>query len=189
MKALKVLATLVVPAVVLMACSSTPDKPASTTATSAAKSADDKDATAKPSADSGKAATTPIAAPAESKPETKTAKDAAAALKNVIYFDYDKSEIKAEFRDVVSAHAAFLAKNATSTVTIEGHCDERGTREYNIALGDRRANAVRQMLMLQGVSSKQISTISYGEERPVAMGHDEASWSQNRRAVFIYVNK
>ena len=74
-------------------------------------------------------------------------------------------------------------------MSIEGHADERGTREYNIGLGDRRANAVRQLLVLQGASSGQVDTISYGEERPAALGHDESSWSQNRRAEIVYTSR
>ena len=84
------------------------------------------------------------------------------------------------------AHGNYLAQNSSVMVTIEGHCDERGSREYNIGLGERRANAVRQILLAQGVMPDQITTISYGEEQPVALGSDEVSWAQNRRAVFVY---
>ncbi|MCG8428470.1 MAG: peptidoglycan-associated lipoprotein Pal [Chromatiales bacterium] len=104
----------------------------------------------------------------------------------VIYFDYDISEVRADFRDVVSAHGDFLAANPSATVTLEGHCDERGSREYNIALGERRANAVKRMLMAQGAAESQIITVSYGEERPAAIGSSEMDWAQNRRAVFAY---
>jgi peptidoglycan-associated lipoprotein len=106
-----------------------------------------------------------------------------------IYFNFDQYDIKDEFRNVLTAHAEYLASNPTATVTIEGHTDERGTREYNIALGDKRANAVRQILILQGASASQISTISYGEERPVAMGHNEIAWAQNRRAELVYTSR
>ncbi|MCP4992770.1 MAG: peptidoglycan-associated lipoprotein Pal [Gammaproteobacteria bacterium] len=104
----------------------------------------------------------------------------------VIYFDYDIADVREDFRDAVIAHGEYLATNPAVTVTIEGHADERGSREYNIGLGERRANAVTAMLMAQGVSQDQITTISYGEERPEAMGSNEDSWSQNRRAVFLY---
>ncbi|MCP3662192.1 MAG: peptidoglycan-associated lipoprotein Pal [Gammaproteobacteria bacterium] len=104
----------------------------------------------------------------------------------VIYFEYDIADVREDFRDVVVAHGEYLATNPAVTVTIEGHADERGSREYNIGLGERRANAVTAMLMAQGVSQDQITTISYGEERPEAMGSNEDSWSQNRRAVFLY---
>jgi peptidoglycan-associated lipoprotein len=106
--------------------------------------------------------------------------------KRVIYFDFDKSDIKDEFRDILQAHAEYLASHPNVHVTLEGHCDERGTREYNIALGERRAKAVKRMLTLQGVAASQIETVSYGEERPAALGHDESAWALNRRVEFIY---
>lgn len=104
----------------------------------------------------------------------------------VIYFDFDKSEIKPEYREVLNAHAEYLATHPDVHVTIEGHADERGTREYNMALGERRANAVKRLLVLQGVADDQIRVISYGEERPVALGHNEEAWALNRRAVIDY---
>lgn len=107
--------------------------------------------------------------------------------KRVIYFDFDKSDIKDEFRDILNAHAEYLASHPSVNVTIEGHTDERGTREYNIALGERRANAVKRMMTLQGVSASQIRVISYGEERPAALGHDERAWALNRRAIIDYL--
>ena len=106
--------------------------------------------------------------------------------KRVVYFDFDKSDIKDDFRAVIQAHAEYLANNANASVTLEGHADERGTREYNIALGERRANAVQRMLTLQGAAASQIRVVSYGEERPAALGHDEESWALNRRVEFIY---
>lgn len=106
--------------------------------------------------------------------------------KRVIYFDFDQSSIKSDYRAVIQAHAEYLANNSNVSVTLEGHGDERGTREYNIALGERRANAVQRMLTLQGASASQIRVVSYGEERPAALGHDEDAWALNRRAEFIY---
>lgn len=103
-----------------------------------------------------------------------------------IYFDFDKSEIPPDAVDILRAHAAYLVANPSVTVVVEGHCDERGSREYNIGLGERRANAVKQFLEAEGVDAAQINTISYGEERPDMLGHDEASWSKNRRAVLVY---
>ena len=103
-----------------------------------------------------------------------------------VYFDFDKSNIRSEFVDVLRAHAAYLISNPNLSISIEGHADERGSREYNIALGERRAMAVRRFLEAEGVNGSQLSTISYGEERPVALGHDEASWAQNRRGVLVY---
>ena len=83
-------------------------------------------------------------------------------------------------------HADFLRANRNRSIMVEGHCDERGTREYNLALGERRSNAVRSFLMSDGVRDGQIETVSYGEERPVDVGHDESAWSKNRRAELIY---
>jgi len=103
-----------------------------------------------------------------------------------IFFDYDESQIRPDHRDVVIAHGQYLATNPTVTITVEGHADERGSREYNIALGERRANAVRSLMMAQGASESQIHTVSYGEERPLMLGADESAWSQNRRAELIY---
>ncbi len=103
-----------------------------------------------------------------------------------IYFDYDSSKVKEEYLDILTAHGEYLAEHPEQAVRIEGHTDERGSREYNIALGDRRAQAVKRLIMFHGVSTDQITTVSYGEERPVAMGHDEAAWSENRRVELIY---
>ena len=105
-----------------------------------------------------------------------------------IYFDYDSSEIRADFNDMLRAHAQQLARNANMRVRLEGHADERGSREYNIALGERRAQAVRQVLQLQGASSTQLSTVSYGEERPAELGHDDTAWAKNRRVELVYAN-
>jgi peptidoglycan-associated lipoprotein len=103
-----------------------------------------------------------------------------------IYFDFDRDSIRSEYIEVLRAHARYLIQNASVAVLIEGHADERGSREYNIGLGERRANAVKRFLEAEGVDSVQVNTISYGEERPVAFGNDEASWAENRRAVLVY---
>ncbi len=104
----------------------------------------------------------------------------------VIYFDFDQSTIRAEFVDIINAHGRYLARNKDKRVRLEGHADERGSREYNIGLGERRAQAVRRMLKLQGVGDTQIATVSYGEERPAVEGHNEAAWAKNRRVVIVY---
>jgi len=104
----------------------------------------------------------------------------------IVYFEFDRSEIKPEFVTQLEAHARFLVANPTVKVRLEGHCDERGTREYNIGLGDRRAQAVRRLMMFQGVGAAQIVSVSYGEERPAADGHDDGAWSQNRRVELVY---
>ena len=109
--------------------------------------------------------------------------------KRVVYFDFDSDVVKDEFTSIIEAHAAYLADHPGARVTLEGHADERGTREYNMALGERRAKAVRQFLMLQGASANQLEVISYGEERPVALGHDEDSWRLNRRVELVYTNR
>jgi peptidoglycan-associated lipoprotein len=112
----------------------------------------------------------------------------AGELTNIIYFDFDSSEVRADFTDVVARHALILANDPAVRVRLEGHADERGSREYNIGLGERRAQSVRRMLMIQGASASQIATVSFGEERPVALGSDEDSWAQNRRVEIKYTN-
>jgi len=107
--------------------------------------------------------------------------------KRVIYFDFDKSDIRADSQSVVAAHAAYLAKNPSQKVRLEGHADERGSREYNIGLGERRGQAVRRALMLQGVAEAQLSTVSYGEERPAVAGSDEQAYALNRRVEIVYL--
>ena len=109
------------------------------------------------------------------------------ALTMVIYFDFDSNEVHPDDQVVVEAHAQFLTREGNAEVVLEGHADERGSREYNVALGERRANTVGDMLRLLGVSDHQIRTVSYGEERPAALGHAEESWSRNRRVEFSYV--
>ena len=104
----------------------------------------------------------------------------------IIYFDYDRAEIKPEFVAIVTAHAKYLNASANNKVRLEGHSDERGSREYNIGLGERRAQAVRRALMLQGVTEAQITTVSYGEERPAVQGSDEAAYAKNRRVELVY---
>ena len=107
--------------------------------------------------------------------------------KRTVYFDFDSSEIKGEGTDIVAAHAKYLAANPGTRVRLEGHTDERGSREYNIGLGERRAQSVRRALLLQGAADTQISTVSYGEERPAVPGHDEAAWAKNRRVEIVYL--
>lgn len=107
--------------------------------------------------------------------------------KRVIYFDYDSSEIRGEGTEIVAAHARHLANGSKMRVRLEGHTDERGSREYNIGLGERRAQAVRRALMLQGAADTQLSTVSYGEERSAAAGSDETAWTQNRRVEIVYL--
>lgn len=105
----------------------------------------------------------------------------------IVYFDFDSSEIKGAGTDVVATHAKYLASHSGTRVRLEGHTDERGSREYNIGLGERRAQAVRRALLLQGATDAQISTVSYGEERPAVPGHDETAWAKNRRVEIVYL--
>ena len=102
-----------------------------------------------------------------------------------VFFDFDKSDLKPEARRTVERWAAFLKQYPNLTVTIEGHADERGTREYNLALGERRANSAKNFLVSLGVDARRVATISYGKERPAVVGSNEAAWSQNRRAVMV----
>lgn len=102
-----------------------------------------------------------------------------------IYFDFDKYDLRPDARSMLAANAQWLKSNTSWRIIIEGHCDERGTNEYNMALGDRRANAARNYLISAGISPARVRTISYGEERPANAGHDEAAWTGNRRAEFV----
>ena len=107
-------------------------------------------------------------------------------ISRTFYFDYDRAVVMPADLSVLEKHAAYLNENRDASVVLEGHCDERGTREYNLALGENRSNAVRGFLISAGVSASQIETVSYGEERPVDPGHSDAAWARNRRAVLIY---
>jgi peptidoglycan-associated lipoprotein len=102
-----------------------------------------------------------------------------------IYFDYDKSSIRPDAREMLKSNTEIFTKNSAATIVVQGHCDERGTVEYNIALGERRAQETKQYLVNLGIGASRIETISYGEERPLDPGHDEKAWAQNRRAQFL----
>ena len=106
--------------------------------------------------------------------------------KRTIYFDYDSVEIKPEYLDLIRTHSAYLGTTRSQRVTLEGNTDERGTREYNLALGDRRAESVHQLMLAEGVVPDQMATLSYGEEKPAAPGHNDAAWRQNRRVIIQY---
>lgn len=109
--------------------------------------------------------------------------------KRITYFDFDQYVVKPEFAEMVTAHARYLQSNPQAHVVLEGHADERGTREYNLALGQKRAVAVKNLMSLNGASASQIETISYGEEKPAAVGSDESAWSQNRRVEIKYAGE
>jgi len=107
-------------------------------------------------------------------------------IDRIVYFAYDRSEIRPSDQTLLDNHARFLSANPALNVRLEGHADERGSREYNLALGERRALAVRQALLILGVPPQQITTLSYGEERPLSFGQNETAWSQNRRVEIVY---
>ncbi len=169
--------TLTCAAALLAACASTPleEKPAAPSAPApAAAPAAPPPAAAKPVAPSPAAQYDPL-------------KDPNSPLaKRSIYFDFDQFEVKPEFYGLLEAHGKYLADHKAQRVVIEGNADERGSREYNLALGQRRADAVKARLQLVGASGAQMETISYGEERPRATGHDEKAWAENRRADIVY---
>lgn len=165
---------------VLAGCASTPDEQEAAkvedrlpTAKTPAKPAEPGPAVKKP-LDAGKVAADPLKDPAN------------ILSKRSVYFDYDSNIVKDEFKPIISAHAKYLSQNRSRRVRIEGNTDERGSREYNLALGQRRADAVKQMMELLGAAGSQIETLSFGEEKPKAPGHDEAAWAENRRADIRY---
>jgi peptidoglycan-associated lipoprotein len=161
-------------AATLAACSSTP--------TSTAPVVDSKPATGSgtdPNANAGRI-------PEVRAPSADEELMSGVLAKRSIYFDLDSFVVKEEFRPVVEAHASFMKRNPGRKVTLEGNTDERGSREYNLALGQKRAEAVKSMLKVLGVPEGQLEAVSYGEERPQATGHDEAAWAQNRRADIVY---
>jgi peptidoglycan-associated lipoprotein len=163
-------------------CASTPDeqKPATVTDAKPSVSAPAPQMRKPPSDLSGRAATT-----------DQVGVDPLKDPKNVlsrrsIFFDYDQFVVKEEFKPVVSAHAGYLSQNRSRRMTIQGNTDERGSREYNLALGQRRADAVKNMMTLLGASAAQIETVSFGEEKPRAPGSNEQAWAENRRADIVY---
>ena len=109
--------------------------------------------------------------------------------KRSVYFDFDSNVVKDEYRGLVQAHAKYMVDKKDAKIRIEGNCDERGSREYNLALGQRRAEAVKKVMTVLGVQEGRIETVSFGEEKPAAAGHDEASWAQNRRGDIRYAGE
>jgi peptidoglycan-associated lipoprotein len=146
-------------------------------ATAAAEAA----APATEAADTAQTATAPVAAEASAEAAVPDARS--------VFFPFDVDAVQAGDRATIQAHGAYLGKNSKAKVRVEGNADERGSSEYNLALGQRRANNVKKLLILSGAKSSQIETVSYGEEKPRATGHDEASWAQNRRADVVYSTK
>jgi peptidoglycan-associated lipoprotein len=109
--------------------------------------------------------------------------------KRSVFFDYDSFTVRDEYRPLVEAHARYLQGNRNARLTIQGNADERGSREYNIALGQKRADAVKRMMQVYGVQDGQVETVSFGEEKPKAVGHDESAWAQNRRDDLVYAGE
>ena len=117
-------------------------------------------------------------------------KDPASPLsKRSIYYDFDRFDIKEEYQPIVEAHARFLSEHPEIKVVVQGNCDDRGSREYNLALGQKRSDGVRRAMVLLGASDKQIDTTSFGAEKPIAFGQDEESWAKNRRSDIVYANE
>ena len=187
------LALVLASAAVLAACGGTvgtvedtETSSASTTSDSASTSGTGDDSvsgTATPSA----AGTSGADAAAEGGFEGHPLDNPASALgARTIYFEFDSSDVPESERATIDAHARYLSEHAGALLTLEGHADERGSREYNIALGERRADAVRRLMTLLGATDPQIRAISYGEERPASDGHDESAWRLNRRVEIVY---
>lgn len=174
MRKVLLMPTLFTAALVLAACSSAPQKAEETK-------------TATPSATASTSASTPAASQPVAASDYDPLKDPNHALaKRSVYFDFDDFSIKEQFRPVVAAHADYLSKNKSRQIVIEGHADERGSSEYNLALGQKRAESVRRSLEVLGVSRNQMEAISLGEEKPRAQGSNEADWAENRRADIVY---
>ena len=125
------------------------------------------------------------ASSASSSAAEKTAAEKLAQVGDTVNFDFDSAELTVSARSTLNRQAAFLSLNPDLMIVIEGHADERGTREYNLALGDRRATAVRDYLVAKGINSARVRTVSYGKERPAVAGSDEAAWAKNRRAATV----
>ncbi len=135
-------------------------------------------------------APTPTPAPRSPEEDIKAMSlDRVSSYLKPAFFDYDKADLRADARDVLAANATWLKAHPSVVFTIEGHCDERGTAQYNLALGDRRANAAKEYLVSLGIDAGRAKTVSYGKERPFATGHDEESWAKNRRAHFVVTAK
>jgi peptidoglycan-associated lipoprotein len=170
----------------LAACSSTPTKEQDGAAVEDRSGVTASTAPVQQPQTGGGAVTKPLA---EKPVSGNPLKDPANILsKRSVYFEFDSSIVRDEFKPMVQAHARYLQQNRGQKVTIQGNTDERGSREYNIALGQRRADAVKQMMTLLGAQPEQIETVSFGEEKPKATGSDEQSWAENRRADIVYPN-
>jgi peptidoglycan-associated lipoprotein len=182
MKILPMLLVALLSAVLLLGgCASSGDaEPEATGGGAAAGSAED-------AAEASAASAEPAEAMPKEEPkeQPKDPLEEGLLAQRVVYFDFDSSVVHDDSMAMLTAHAQYLSSNGTN-ITLEGHADERGTREYNLALGERRADAVRRVLLANGVAASQIKVVSYGEERPAALGHNEDAWALNRRAELVY---
>jgi len=166
---IRILLTAAVASATLVACSSNKPKPAPSSDTSTQTNTQSRDTGGK---------------------YTVESLDSDSCLRQrVVYFDFDRSEIKPEFQAQIACHAAYLRQFPGARVTLEGNADERGTREYNLGLGERRGNAVSSAVGAAGASSSQLNVVSYGEERPVCKDHGEPCWGKNRRVEIVYTAK
>ena len=160
----------------------TPTQPAAPAAQSRGVGADDAAARKLAEEAAARAAADAAARAAAAKP----LESIGAPNQRSVYFDFDKYEVRDEFKGLVADHGKFLVPRKDAKMLIQGNADERGSREYNLALGQRRADAVKKSLLLQGVKEEQVESVSLGEEKPKATGHDEAAWAENRRADMLY---
>jgi peptidoglycan-associated lipoprotein len=169
-------ASLILPLWLLAGCSSTPDGQAGAEVSEQSMGADG----------SRGGATTSAASASETWQGDPLENPDSLLASRVIYFDYDQSTVRTDYRDVISAHADYLAANPHVVVRLEGHADERGTREYNLGLGEHRANSVRTLMTAQGVADNQLVVVSYGEERPASYEQNEEAFALNRRVELVY---
>lgn len=164
------LITLIAAAVLLAACASEPEESAATTSAGAVESS------------GSSTSTTTTALPSL---DPRSQEWLVVNVGDRVFYDFDQSDLTPEAQDTVEKVVAWLKTYPDITITVEGHCDERGTREYNLALGERRANSVRSYMEALGIDNSRLSIISFGKERPAVLGSNEAAWAQNRRSVFV----
>lgn len=180
---IKVAAVLV--SILLAACASTP-KTDSSQASPANENAGASPVVTKSDATISSAAETNVSASTAEMEANKLAAELQDLHKQNVFFDFDRYDIKPEYRDVIEKQAEFIKAHKNDVVTVEGNCDERGSTEYNLGLGDRRANAVRKNLGLLGIPASQIKVVSFGEEKPRLLCHEEKCWQENRRDDFVH---